>query len=109
MFPLLFLTGFLICSLKSYPIDITELSSYLHSQCLSVLSFKGQWKPAYEALICGQRLPKGPLRQVFTEGGLIHLMVVSGAHLLFMEKLWMKYSLPFFKKQGFFFLLYFMP
>lgn len=102
MLPLAFLIGFLFCSLKSYPIDIMELSSFLHNQCLSILPLKGQWKPVYEALICGQRLPKGPIKQAFTEGGLIHLMVVSGAHLIFMEKLWMKCPLPFFKKTGLF-------
>lgn len=107
MLPLIFLTVFLFCSLKNYPIDINELSSYLHNQCLSVLPLKGQWKPVYQALICGQRLPTGPIKQVFTEGGLIHLMVVSGAHLIFMEKLWMKCPLPFFKKTGLFLFIVF--
>lgn len=107
MLPLIFLVGFLFCGIKGYPIDITELSSFLHNQCLSALPLKGQWKPVYEALICGQRLPRGSIRQTFTEGGLIHLMVVSGAHLIFMEKLWMKCPLPFFKKTGLFFLIVF--
>ena len=101
MQPLVFLNLFLICSI-GFLVDIRELSSYLHSQCLETLSFKGQWEPVYKALICGERLPKGPVREVFVKGGLVHLMVVSGAHLLFLEKLWMKLSLPFFKKSGLF-------
>ena len=34
-------------------------------------------------------------------------MVVSGAHLLFLEKLWIKLPLPFFKKSGLFIFLVF--
>ena len=103
---LIFLSAFLLCS-SGFLIDIREISAYLHDQCLSVLSLKGRWAPVYKALICGERLPQGSIKQVFIEGGLIHLMVVSGAHLLFLEKLWTKLPLPVFKKSGLFFFLIF--
>lgn len=41
----------------------------------------------YDALICGTPLPAGHAKQMFVDTGLIHLMVVSGAHLVFVELL----------------------
>lgn len=41
----------------------------------------------YSALVCGTTLPAGFEKQVFLDSGLIHLMVVSGAHLLFLESM----------------------
>jgi len=40
----------------------------------------------YAALICGIRLNEGEAKQLFIDTGLIHIMVVSGAHLLFIER-----------------------
>ena len=73
---------------------LSALSALLHSQCLGFLSFESQYKDIYEALLCGERLPEGKLKSVFLKGGLIHLMVVSGAHLLFLEAAWRKTPLP---------------
>ena len=39
----------------------------------------------YSGLICGTNLPANVDKQVFLDTGLIHIMVVSGAHLLFLE------------------------
>ena len=39
----------------------------------------------YSALICGINLPAGQAKQLFVDTGLIHLMVVSGSHLVFLE------------------------
>ena len=39
----------------------------------------------YEALVCGVDLPPGEPRQLFIDTGLIHVMVVSGSHLVFIE------------------------
>lgn len=44
----------------------------------------------YAALICGQAISTGTYRQLFIDTGLIHLLVVSGAHLHFMEG-WLKW------------------
>lgn len=44
-------------------------------------------KELYSSLICGSPLPPGVDKQLFLDTGLIHLMVVSGAHLLFLESL----------------------
>jgi hypothetical protein len=47
----------------------------------------GPWQPLYNALVCGSDLPAGPARRLFLDTGLIHLMVVSGSHLVFLESL----------------------
>lgn len=41
----------------------------------------------HSALVCGTALKPGFEKQIFLDSGLIHLMVVSGAHLLFIEAL----------------------
>lgn len=39
------------------------------------------------ALICGANLPPGEDKRLFLDTGLMHLMVVSGSHLVFLEQL----------------------
>lgn len=46
----------------------------------------------YSGLVCGTNLPPSVDKQAFLDSGLIHLMVVSGAHLLFLEALLAKFS-----------------
>ncbi len=42
----------------------------------------------YTALICGAPITNGAHRQLFIDTGLLHLLIVSGAHLHFLER-WM--------------------
>lgn len=56
----------------------------LHDSCLSRFSGRTTGLLTHElgsALICGRNLSPGPLKQIFTELGLYHILVVSGAHL----------------------------
>ena len=66
---------------------LSPLTEFLHTWCLDrVLSYTAQTE-IHSALICGKRLPlESSVRKIFTDVGLIHLMVVSGAHLIFLEK-----------------------
>ena len=97
----LFLALFLSSSL-----DISALSHNLHHLCLEKLSFQSSLANIYKSLVCGKRLPAGQLKELFIQGGLIHLTVVSGAHLLFLERVWQKIPLPlFFKTHGLFVVL----
>jgi len=70
------------------------LSLAIHNQCLNLISFDSPWIDIYEALICGEKLPNSYIKDTFSKGGLIHLMVISGAHLLFLEKLFNTIPLP---------------
>lgn len=58
-----------------------------------------EWMPRsthrelYSALICGTDIQNGQHRQLFIDTGLIHLLVVSGAHLVFLEQ-WLEFLPP---------------
>jgi len=71
-----------------------NVSESLHDLCLTKLSFESTYPEIYQALICGKRLPFGELRELFVKGGLIHLMIISGAHLIFLEHWLSKLPLP---------------
>lgn len=91
-----------------FPWDLSVISNELHGSCLKHLDFHTPWKDIYTSLVCGKRLKAKALRDIFVQGGLIHLTVVSGAHLLFLEKFWQKLPLPaFIKTHGLFLLLTF--
>ena len=81
------------------------LAFSLHEKCLQFSSFQSETADIYKAIVCGRRLPEGLIKQTFVKSGLIHLMVVSGAHLLFLERLWKNIHLPFFRTGGILFLL----
>lgn len=103
--PYLFLGGLLFFSWIPW-VDLHALAKVIHHQCLDWVSFESRFTPIYKALICGERLAHNSLKVTFVKGGLIHLMVVSGAHLVFLEKMWMQ--TPFsssFKKASLYFLL----
>jgi len=86
--------------------DIVALSQDMHELCLQKLNFKAKFEDLYKALVCGKRLPGGQIKNLFVEGGLIHLAVVSGAHLFFLEKLWRTLPLPkLVKSHGIFIVL----
>ncbi len=53
--------------------------------CVGLLPLS-EFASLYSALICGINLPAGEAKRLFLDTGLIHLMVVSGAHLLFLER-----------------------
>lgn len=64
-------------------------SQFLHEWCLQQVK-KGQTEltDLYSALLCGERLPEGEIKKTFISLGIIHLMVISGTHLIFLEKIW---------------------
>lgn len=87
------------CCLFLFPVlEVSHLSGGLHNLCLEQLNFNTKLAEIYKSLVCGKRLSAGPVKEVFVKGGLIHLTVVSGAHLLFLERFWKKIPLPIFLK-----------
>lgn len=86
--------GFFCLFLGFLFLDLSSISHTIHEICLNQLSFNSAFPDIYKALVCGKRLPYGEIKQLFVKGGLIHLAVVSGAHLIFLENLWLKLPLP---------------
>lgn len=64
---------------------LNDIAHYGPSICLK-LSPETVFAPLYQALVCGTALPASEYQQLFLDTGLIHLMVVSGAHLAFLDK-----------------------
>ena len=68
---------------------LQSTSGFLHKMCLErVETINLEVPEIYFALLCGERLPDGDLKKIFISLGIIHLMVISGSHLIFIEKTW---------------------
>lgn len=65
-----------------------QMDFYLHHG----ISLCRSWVPSspyaelYASLVCGLDLPNGKDKSLFIETGLIHILVVSGAHLAFLDR-----------------------
>lgn len=58
-----------------------------HWFCNSLLPKDAEFEVMYSALVCGRRLSEFELKELLKRAGLIHLFVVSGAHLIFIDRL----------------------
>lgn len=65
---------------------LTPFSKIAHEICLNNVP-QTNLKPLYSSLICGAELNESELQNLFRSTGLFHLVVVSGAHLTFLESL----------------------
>ncbi len=55
---------------------------FLHKTCESLTPIS-DYQDFYKALVCGTDLPPSQLKEYFKMSGLLHLIVVSGSHLIF--------------------------
>ena len=79
-----------VCMTLSF-LGVIDLLSHLANSiltnpehCLNLLPNSNQ-KPILEAVVCGRNLPKEQLYSALQTTGLLHLIVVSGAHLIAIE------------------------
>ncbi len=75
--------GFL---LKDFFYEISYLSVEINKYCLA-LSPPSAHQEFYQSLVCGKKLQTSPFKNSLQHLGLIHLFVVSGAHLHFLSRL----------------------
>ena len=90
MLPICFLLLVMFCvnSLSLFSI-IEPVCRFLHEACTNrIHATEGQWTYIYATLICGEHFPDGEIKKTFVSVGVIHLMVISGAHLIFIERMW---------------------
>ncbi len=71
-------------SVASYFVFFSEL---FHPLCLARLPSNSNSLAELEALVCGQNFSTLEASYLFIASGLIHLFVVSGAHLIFIKKM----------------------
>lgn len=58
----------------------------LHSRCVA-LAPSTEFHDLYAAIVCGANVQNASYRQIFANAGLIHILVVSGSHLIFLESM----------------------
>lgn len=83
--PILVLTvaGFLY--LAGIYLHLEKWSTHLQQLCISQVP-PSAFAAYYEALVCGVSLEPSEILQLLKLSGLIHLFVVSGSHLIFLEQ-----------------------
>lgn len=89
------LIAFLLILLLFHPFDLASLVmpwvKPVHDICLN-FSPTSDYRIWYQAIVCGENLPPSLEKTWFQQTGLIHVIVVSGSHLVFLED-----TLEFFK------------
>jgi predicted membrane metal-binding protein len=50
----------------------------------------GPYRPLYQSMVCAIPLPAGHEKQLLVDTGLIHLLVVSGLHMMFIDR-WLEW------------------
>ena len=88
------LVGFLILTLvfmATVRFSFLELvqpwSLFFHEFCLSRLPLESNSHAELQALVCGKNFVDASIADIYKSTGLIHLFVVSGAHLILIEKI----------------------
>ncbi|MBC7464510.1 MAG: ComEC/Rec2 family competence protein [Bdellovibrio sp.] len=77
---------------------LQPVSLLLHQSCLERLPVASKSLPELQALVCGQGFSDAASSQLYVATGLIHLFVVSGAHLILLETILKK--VPIFQKSS---------
>ena len=72
-----------------HPAESVMWSDALHAGVRTCGAFipDSPYARLYAALICGVNVPDGVAKRLFVDTGLIHILVVSGAHLIFLERM----------------------
>lgn len=81
---LLALSALSLFSLTNFSAEWADVAN---TRCLSLIPQNARHSEIYQALICGSRVTEGELKSLLRQVGLIHLFVVSGAHLVFLDRL----------------------
>lgn len=92
------LVGFLIITLiilatvRFSAFEFTNYATFLlHNSCLRRLPLQAISLAELQALVCGQSFAAAKTSELYVTSGLIHLFVVSGAHLILIEKMLLKF------------------
>jgi predicted membrane metal-binding protein len=66
------------------------VSLFLHNLCLEQIPRSSKTHATLSALVCGKNFERLSDTQLYTSTGLIHLFVVSGSHLILIQKILLK-------------------
>ncbi len=86
---LLFCSLNLLAVIRISPLHYLQpLTEFLHRQCLARLPENSNSLPELKALVCAENFSGLHVSEIFVASGLIHLFVVSGSHLLILQKIY---------------------
>lgn len=98
--PLLLFVVILLAVLLNFRFSIAHylipFSQKLHTQCLSFVPQNSHSTQELSALVCGQNFLTAETSYFYSSTGLIHLFVVSGAHLVLLDSLLKKLRIKSF-------------
>lgn len=66
--------------------ELHDVSLFLHNFCLAQIPNRPETRPTLSALVCGKNFENLSDAQIYSATGLIHLFVVSGSHLILLQK-----------------------
>jgi predicted membrane metal-binding protein len=78
--------------------ELQDMSLFLHNLCLLQIPNSSTTRATLSALVCGKNFERLSDTQIYSSTGLIHLFVVSGSHLILIQKFLTKISSLFTKK-----------
>ena len=86
---ILFISLILFATIRFSPLHFLQpMTDFLHSNCLERLPVKASALPELKALVCAENFSGLFISEIFVTSGLIHLFVVSGAHLIVLQKIY---------------------
>src|SRR4051812_25925963 len=87
--PALTVFAILLSTIKLFDFSflLIRWSHPFHIFCLEHAPLHSVWSSYYQAMVCGESLDAGPTYDLFRRSGLLHLLVVSGAHLIFLNRM----------------------
>ena len=89
-----YLLVMLVCSILDLPTFLTKLSDPFHKFCLDWSVSWGEFYHVALALSCGSKKSSLQIFETFKHLGLVHLLVISGAHLALLEKFLTRIKTP---------------
>lgn len=78
--------------------ELLDMSLSLHNLCLAQIPNSSTTRSTLAALVCGKNFERLSDTQIYSSTGLIHLFVVSGSHLILIQKFLIQLSHLFTKK-----------
>lgn len=76
--------------------NTTQYAQIFHKKCLHLIPQSTLHPEALAALTCGQKINNSDLHEILSKTSLIHIFVVSGAHLIMIDQLLSIFKIPSF-------------
>src|SRR5688572_7177920 len=76
------------------PRNLADFAAPFHRACRAFAPLSAEAEN-YRALVCGAPLADLEMKSELARTGLLHLLIVSGSHIIFLERIWRAICLSF--------------